>query len=446
MEEKDIKPIPNYIMNEIYKRDIKIHPWQEGLVRFYAYLTVWKKELVKVTVAVKTQKKQWCCKQVAVHGVHSDKCLVCDMEYNYFGYGYRVGWFAEELQSYQKRFEDGKWYTADSKYYNPCAILINRSVVAKIPEYKYSAYQHYTGRDIIAYLKIYKQFPQTEYLLKNGLCAYAENITLLKKFAKDKKFCKWFIRHRKELALPYGNTYNITTIREAYKTGMPLDKVKHFLFAQKQFERETRFKPIRQLFPGWQLQKYFDFKDHQNITDNLYLDYLNACNYLGVDMSQKQNRLPSDFQKWHDIRTQQYSERKAIEAAKNKQELIKKFSEVAEKYLPLQHNKRSAFISIIPKSIEDLIHEGETLHHCVGRMNYDERFAQEISLIFFVRTKENPDQPLVTLEYSLKTQQVLQCHANHNTKPNEDILHYINKIWLPYANKTLQKIIAKKAA
>ena len=51
MTEKDIKPIPNYIMKEIYKRDMKIYPWQENIVRFYAYLTVWKKELIKVTVA-----------------------------------------------------------------------------------------------------------------------------------------------------------------------------------------------------------------------------------------------------------------------------------------------------------------------------------------------------------------------------------------------------------
>ena len=108
MTEKDIKPIPKHIMDEIYKRDLKIYPWQEGTVRFYAYLTIWKKELVKVTVAVTKQKKQWFCKQVAVHGIHSDQCYVRDMEYNYIGYGYRVGWFAEELQSSQKRFEDGK--------------------------------------------------------------------------------------------------------------------------------------------------------------------------------------------------------------------------------------------------------------------------------------------------------------------------------------------------
>ena len=204
MTAKDIRPIPNYIMKEIYKRDMKIEPWQTSIVRFYAYLTVWKKELVKVTVAVATiQNKHWACKQVAVHGIHSP-----------------------------------------------------------------------------------------------------------------------------------------------------------------------------------------------------------------------------------------------IEEANQKQELVQKFCEVAEKYLPLQHNKRSAFICVIAKSPADLIREGELMHHCVGRMNYDIRFAQEESLIFFVRMKEQPEKPFVTLEYSLKTHRVLQCYATHNTKPNEDVLHYVNKIWLPYANKALKQIAA----
>ncbi len=36
MTEKDIKPIPKYIMDEIYKRDLKIYPLQ-GLVTVYAF-------------------------------------------------------------------------------------------------------------------------------------------------------------------------------------------------------------------------------------------------------------------------------------------------------------------------------------------------------------------------------------------------------------------------
>ena len=138
-------------------------------------------------------------------------------------------------------------------------------------------------------------------------------------------------------------------------------------------------------------------------------------------MSLKQNRLPKDFMHWHDLRIAQYAEQKAIEEANKKQELMQKFSEVAEKYLPLQHNKRSAFICVIAKSPADLIREGEFLHHCVGRMQYDRRFAQEESLIFFIRTKEQPEKPLVTLEYSLKTNTELQCYAHSNTQPIEEI-------------------------
>lgn len=443
MTAKDIRPIPNYIMKEIYKRDMKIEPWQTGIVRFYAYLTVWKKELVKVTVAVSTiRNKYWACKQVAVHGVHSEKCLVRDMEYNYFGHGFNVGWYTEELQSQPKRFEDGKWYPAGANYYDPYAPLINRGVVGKFPEYKYSAYQLYNGRDIINYLRIYEKYPQTEYLLKLGLGAYAENRSLLKKIAKDKTFRKWFAQHKKELALPYGNAYNTTTILQAYKTGLPLKDVSHFLFRKKQFERKSGTAPIRELFHGWELKKYFDYIEKQNISDALYLDYLNACNHLGIDMSLKCNLFPKDFMYQHDLRVAQYAELKAIAEANQKQELMQRFCEVAKKYLPLQHNKRSAFICVIAKSPADLIREGELMHHCVGRMNYDVRFAQEESLIFFVRMKEQPDKPLVTLEYSLKTHRVLQCYATHNTKPDENVLHYVNKIWLPYANKTLKQIAA----
>lgn len=97
---------------------------------------------------------------------------------------------------------------------------------------------------------------------------------------------------------------------------------------------------------------------------------------------------------------------------------------------------------MIAKSPADLIREGEFLHHCVGRMQYDLHFAQEESLIFFIRTKEQPEKPLVTLEYSLKTHKVLQCYASYNKKPDEEIMHYVNKVWLPYANKTLKQIAA----
>ena len=73
-------------------------------------------------------------------------------------------------------------------------------------------------------------------------------------------------------------------------------------------------------------------------------------------------------------------------------------------------------------------------------MGYDQKFAREESLIFFIRTKAEPNIPLVTIEYSLKTHKILQCYGDNDSKPSEEILTYVNKIWLPYANRKIKKI------
>ena len=116
MKETDIRPIPKYILNKIRKADNKNYPSRDGHVRCYAYLTTWKNELVKVTVAVKNRYKKWYCKQVAVHGVHSDKCFVKDMNFTYIA-GYTVGWHAEGLTNRRCWYEYGEWgWTTDDMF------------------------------------------------------------------------------------------------------------------------------------------------------------------------------------------------------------------------------------------------------------------------------------------------------------------------------------------
>ena len=65
IKSKDIKPIPNYIAKIIKQKSMN------GFSNFYSYLTKIKGELARITVACKEYDKQWLCKQVAVHGVHS---------------------------------------------------------------------------------------------------------------------------------------------------------------------------------------------------------------------------------------------------------------------------------------------------------------------------------------------------------------------------------------
>ena len=97
---------------------------------------------------------------------------------------------------------------------------------------------------------------------------------------------------------------------------------------------------------------------------------------------------------------------------------------------------------MIARSPQELVYEGDILHHCVGRMNYDSRVIREESLIFFVRNYNAPNTPFVTVEYSLKTKKVLQCYGDSDTKPSDSVLQFVNKKWLPYANRQLKKIQA----
>ena len=39
---------------------------------------------------------------------------------------------------------------------------------------------------------------------------------------------------------------------------------------------------------------------------------------------------------------------------------------------------------------------------------------------------------------------VLQCYGLNNSRPTEDVLRYVNKVWLPYAKKQLKNL--KQAA
>ena len=169
MKIEKIKPIPKYIREKIHQYDKKFYTGTYARNHFYSYLTKNDGELVKVTVAVKVKKGVWYCKQVAVHGVHSDKCFVKDMYYTNIG-GYSVGWHAEGLTSYKPWYEYSEWGWTVDNLYDPYAPIINRGYILEhFPEYKFSAVDSYTGIDVFKYLRLYEQYPQIEYLTKLGL-------------------------------------------------------------------------------------------------------------------------------------------------------------------------------------------------------------------------------------------------------------------------------------
>ena len=431
MKIEKIKPIPKKIIAEIKKRETK----HNGYTHYYSYLTTNDREIVQVTVAVKHKGNTLYYKQCAVHGLHSEDCFVKDMCFTQIG-GYQVGWCEEGLYKTPKWYEYGDWGTSSDKYFNVYAPILNIDFLARYDQYKYSAYDLYSGCDIIQYLRLYEEYPQVEYLVKFGLSSYIHHKQLLKQIGKDKSFQKWLFKNH---TLLYGNFYYVSTILKAYKENKPLSVVQAYEEQIKKINADKSLKPIRDLF-GKNICKYIDYINKQEISNHLYRDYLNACNYLGLDMNEDKNCFPNDFMHWHDVRIDEYKTAKALKDAEERKEMYEKFSMVAEKYSNLQYNENGAYMIVIAQSPEELVNEGDKLNHCVGHMGYDQKFIREESLIFFVRPKDNPTEPFVTVEYSLKSKKILQCYAKGNSRPDAEVTTYIDSIWTPYANRVLKKI------
>lgn len=446
-----VKPIPQNLIRAIKREDKKRYPNPHGITRFYSYLSTWRKELVKVTVAVKHYKEKWYCKQVAVHGLRADNALVKDVEYFTIA-GYVVGWSDIKACARKKQWEDGLWYSCKRKYFDMYAPCVNLDYLARFPEYKYSEYKNAPNTEILAYLRLYEEFPEAEYLIKSGLGYYAMNKTILRQIRKDKSFHKWLVAHSdKNMA---SGRYYCNAIIKAYKENLPLVHVNSIEGRKRSLVSDYQGKYIISLahikgIKG-EYERFFAYLDKQDISTSLYLDYIRACDYLNLDCSDNAIRYPKDFHRWHDIRIEEQrmikAEKELLQAEKaykEKAQLVKDFLIAAEKYLPLAaFNKDQHYAIFIPKSPIELIKEGNALSHCVGHNGYDKKMANQESLIFFVRRMEELDKPFVTIEYSIKQKKVLQCYAYGNTKPETTVLEFVHNKWLPYANKTLRKIAA----
>lgn len=437
MKYEDIKPIPKYIERLIKKRDLELHPQQEVQRRFYAYLAKNDGELVKVTVAVKNHKGKWYCKQVMIRGVHSETCLVKDLDFCYIA-GYMVGWYDLGIQRQPKPFETGQWYCAYDNVINPYATVVNTEFIGRFPKYKYSGYQCYTRSNVIEYLRLYEQHPQAvENLVKMGLDHLITRKQIITKVEKDKHFRKWLSIHRE--GLKDSNIY-LASIFKAYKTGKPVAEVFAYDTAKKVIAGKS-YQDLRNAFDG-EIEELCKYIAKQRTSVSIYNDYYTACTYLRLDMRMDKNRYPHDFMRWHDIRTDEYESAMDEQDEEKRKEFYKQFAVVAEKYQSLQYDRTDRYICIIAHSPKELKREGKFLQHCVGRMGYDKKMVREETLIFFVRQRAEPERPFVTIEYSLSQKCVLQCYGYKDQRPDEHVLEYVNRVWQPYATRKIEQITA----
>lgn len=157
-----------------------------------------------------------------------------------------------------------------------------------------------------------------------------------------------------------------------------------------------------------------------------YRDYLQDCVTLELNLDDKGVLFPPNLDEAHHRTTTQIR----YKVDKEKAELFKKAVSKLEKWAW----EKDGLLIRPPKSQQELIDEGETLHHCVG--GYVNTVAKGGTAIFFIRSKKDPKTPFYTLE--LQDKRVIQCR----TKCNEDYRR--NKEISAFVDAWMKNVVLKK--
>ena len=80
------------------------------------------------------------------------------------------------------------------------------------------------------------------------------------------------------------------------------------------FTKNSQYHTVEELFHG-DMERFFSYLSEQNTRISSYGDYLTACRYLGLDMTEPKHLVPHEFRRWHDIRIDEYRSKKAAEDA-----------------------------------------------------------------------------------------------------------------------------------
>ena len=156
------------------------------------------------------------------------------------------------------------------------------------------------------------------------------------------------------------------------------------------------------------------YKINTLITD--YHDYLCMCKELQYDVKNSFILFPRELKAAHDSVAKTLKDKRTAEHEKA---IAGSFDEWQKRY---QYQSKELMM-IPPHSAKEIVDEGAALHHCVRL--YVKNVAEKKSVIVFVRSVDEPDKSLCTIE--VKDGQVTQARGFDNEEPPAQITAFIEQ-------------------
>lgn len=343
----------------------------------------------------------------------------------------------------------GRDFWDDCNLYGLSSIRISSGAI--LPEtyyemagtmFQYSAMKEYTDSlmrvcNPIEYLECYMRTPQLEMLVKMHLigvaeklirCQYGiiedENATRPDKFLGIRKEkLKLLIKEKGDIGLlrvlqmekrlnENWTDEQVQQLTETALTQAHVELAEKYMTLQKFLNRIKKYAGCD--YGGCSQSAY-----RIRHIASTYADYLSMREDRGYDLTNTVYQFPRDLNEAHE---------KMMEEV-NKEELDKHLKDVAARFPNIRHSYRKlrnkyyyeddTYIIRPAKSAEEIVTEGRVLHHCVGGDNYLRKHDQGKTYILFLRFKDTPNVPYITVEIEAKTPYILQWYGAHDKKPDQ---------------------------
>lgn len=149
-----------------------------------------------------------------------------------------------------------------------------------------------------------------------------------------------------------------------------------------------------------------------------WLDYLDMKKEMGYDMTDSIVLFPKNLKAAHN---KAVIEKDSKAAEERKQEVEDHFRGIRYRFKgadKVYHYESGAYIIRPAMSASEIVDEGRILHHCVGGDTYLKKHLTQQSIICFLRAKNKPEEPYVTVE--LINGKVEQWYGYLDEKPDEE--------------------------
>lgn len=302
------------------------------------------------------------------------------------------------------------------------------------------------------YLYLWQTYPVLEQIVKAGLFQLVDDIleyratdAIKRKGRKPTEFLSVTKKEFRRLRDMNGGAKELKWLQFEKSSGRIIKDEEIYWMAKEELEpKDLQF--VLDRMSICQVRHYLVKQSEKSGDDishilQVWKDYLSMAGKLRLDVYDSIIYRASDLQRRHSEAVIQMEEKKK---EIRRRELEEKYVGFQEQLIALKEKyefSAGEYQIVAPKSIDDILYEGDTLHHCVNKTdNYFDRIASKESYILFLRKKENPEVPFYTLEAEPDgTIRQKRAEFDRQNKDIDEVTSFL-RLW----QKEIQKRLTKK--